>query len=662
MISELRANVKGWVYLLVCVLGFSAISQPFLDFPSWVYQGWVSLLLLVSLVVLRQLFKSGEKRGRRLLLMQRLLEGGNELYALMPVGGTSFKNPNDAWETVLGWTPEEVESMNFLEELVHPEDVLRTVEEKGDVEGGSRVYRFKNRYRTKPGTPAAEKGEYRWLQWCGAVLDGKNIYAVARDVTQEVEFERRLFLSSAIYDEAAEMYGLMKAGSDYYTSVNKAWTDVLGWTPEEIESTRFQDLMHPEDLPGTDHVKEESESGVPLQGYRNRYRTKPGSLAAQKGPYRTIEWRGSLIGEYMYGVGRDVTGEIARIKEREEAKELIDLSLSFIRIQEGKKVLWANKALLSWSGSSSEGELCAKGVESFIHPEDLATTREAQGQLLSGCASSSYRNRWRHKTGEYRWVSWSAVSADPGKIYFVGSDVHDTHQALAVLRRSNADLERVASASVHQLKSGPRSIVGLAEEILWESPELPEEHREMLLMIAEEGRKIVDLVGGLYRFSEARHLDPDELEPVSLHFLFESLVREAGRAGLGVTMAPSPDCTVLGSSRLIREMFYNIVRNASKYNTSPQPTLAVWSEIDAGFLTVYLKDNGVGLSPSEQGKIWGLYARIRPDLSEGTGVGLALCRSIAERHGGAAGVESDGHGRGCTFWVRLPAAPVQEES
>ncbi|RYE72941.1 MAG: PAS domain S-box protein, partial [Oxalobacteraceae bacterium] len=105
---------------------------------------------------------------------------------LLGVANTNgyFESVNPAWETVLGWSRDEIRTMPFRT-LVHPDDVDRTERELERLSGGQRTTQFENRYRTRA-------GDYRWLSWT-AVADGGLMYTAARDVTerkaQEAELE-----------------------------------------------------------------------------------------------------------------------------------------------------------------------------------------------------------------------------------------------------------------------------------------------------------------------------------------------------------------------------------------------------------------------------------------------------------------------------------------
>ncbi len=68
---------------------------------------------------------------------------------------------------------------------------------------------------------------------------------------------------------------------------------------------------------------------------------------------------------------------------------------------------------------------------------------------------------------------------------------------------------------------------------------------------------------------------------------------------------------------------------------------------------LYVRDNGIGIDPQYHDKVFGLFERLDPEGSEGTGIGLALVKRIVEVHGGRIRVESDGKGRGSTFCFTL---------
>ena len=78
----------------------------------------------------------------------------------------------------------------------------------------------------------------------------------------------------------------------------------------------------------------------------------------------------------------------------------------------------AASAILGWS----EGELLSMPISGFWHPDDFETTRAYRGQLIEGGRTVRFQNRYRHKDGTYRWLSWSST-AENGYIYAVGRDV-----------------------------------------------------------------------------------------------------------------------------------------------------------------------------------------------------------------------------------------------
>jgi signal transduction histidine kinase len=101
----------------------------------------------------------------------------------------------------------------------------------------------------------------------------------------------------------------------------------------------------------------------------------------------------------------------------------------------------------------------------------------------------------------------------------------------------------------------------------------------------------------------------------------------------------------------------NLLVNAVKFvNPGVKPKVLVSADENNGSVFLRIRDNGIGIKPECQQRLFGMFERIHPDGKyEGTGIGLAIVRKTIERMGGKVGVESDGF-NGSTFWIQLPKA------
>lgn len=247
------------------------------------------------------------------------------------------------------------------------------------------------------------------------------------------------------------------------------------------------------------------------------------------------------------------------------------------------------------------------------------------------------------------------------------------------LERKNRELENLVYATSHDLRSPLLNIQGFSRRIESLCAELqgklpavePAGLREALASITGDQMqkslrfilagvdKMDRLINGLLGLSRLGR-DGLHLEPLDLDTLWRDMLAvqtfSIQSADAVVAAAPLPPC--LGDATLVNQLFSNLLDNALKYRHPARPLrVSVSGRVEGKRVVYCVADNGVGIPPEHQDRVWEVFHRVRSESAvSGEGLGLSLVRRVAERHQGDAWVEST-PGEGSRFFVALPRPP-----
>jgi PAS domain S-box-containing protein len=387
-------------------------------------------------------------------------------------------------------------------------------------------------------------------------------------------------------------------------------------------------------------------------------------------------------------IASDVTEQVIARKQLLENEERFRLLANTI-----PQIVWTANAsgttdYLSEQWQTYTGQTQEEGVANFgalIHPEDASTIGAKWHQAL--VAAEPWEAEYRLKnlvSGKYRWFFGRCQplkDADGRVIKWVGSasDIHEFKEqsnwleaqvqertkALKELNQSlkisNEDLQQFAHVASHDLKEPIRKIKTFGNRLVDDySNLLPEKGKSFLNKILSATDRMYAMVEGVLSYSTMSAAEQAS-EPVDLNEVLrniqtdlEVLITEKDAT---ITFDKLP--VIEGAPVLLYQLFYNLINNSIKFSKQNEPVLinitsSVASVEGNKFAKIVVTDNGIGFDQEQAESIFTTFTRLNSkDKYEGTGLGLALCKKIVQRHSGFISASGES-GKGASFTILLP--------
>ena len=454
-------------------------------------------------------------------------------------------------------------------------------------------------------------------------------------------------------------------------SFNKACIEATGYSPDEALNKYLWDLLLvPEQVNEINAVFSELESGKPV--YEGEY-----CWINKNGGSRLVSWSFTAIRDnegHVQNVictGIDITERKLAEQKLQESEErnrkLVEFLPKMIGVHVKQKWVYMNPAGLKLLGARSEGELLGREIQEIISPEfrDIVRARVEQVQE-KGLSSPEIEQQFIRLDGAKVDVSVSSVPIDyqgePGILMFA-EDIsarkraeEELRQSHAELERSNTELQQFAYVASHDLQEPLRmvsSYMGLIERRY--KGRLDADADDFIGYAVDGAKRMRMLINDLLEYSrvgtQGKAFGPVDCETL-LNRVLDHLQLLIEDNSATVTHDRLP--TVIGDSAQLMRLFQNLIHNSLKFKNDSPPLIHVSAEQCYGDWLFSFHDNGIGIDPQYADRIFVIFQRLHDrEEYQGTGIGLAICKKIVERHGGRIWVQSE-QGKGATFFFTIP--------
>lgn len=575
---------------------------------------------------------------------------------------------NHALEKISGYSKAELLQLNSGWGIVHPDD-LQAAYEQVLVLRNSQAQLLNYNFRI-----ICKSGEIKYLSY-DAVLDKRKglIYAIGRDVTEQHAQQNLLQQKEArlksIFQNTTFGILLIDFNGKIFEA-NNTFIDRLGYPEEQFLHLHLKDIFFEED------------SSDPMSYFSNlvngsydsvfserRFKRKDGSSAWSHISCSKIILPDNekLILAVVEDIDSIKRSKQALMESEEKFRTVFESSPMGIMITKlTGDIVEVNPSIVDMFGYG-KSELVGKSILSFIYSGDLQRSKKFLSKLhQTELAEFTIEKRYVKKDGKPFWakaVISKMTTIDGEKMGIVIIENIEkkkkTEQTLEQknkeLTQINQELENFAYVASHDLQEPLRTITSFIQILEKKySNKLDKNGLQFMGFVVEGAKRMQTLIHDLLEYSRINRFN-NAYEKVDLNDIFTTVnrvLKEKIESYDALVMSENLP-TIYGSKLQLTQMFQNLIDNAIKFRGKKKPEILISVKNLNDKWEIIFKDNGIGISQEYFQRIFVIFQRLHTlEEYDGTGIGLAICKKIVERHGGDIWVESN-PGKGSVFHLTL---------
>ncbi len=460
-----------------------------------------------------------------------------------------------------------------------------------------------------------------------------------------------------------------------FIMVNAAIAELLNSTPQQMIGKRRHEFMPKEDADWHEaHDRQTIEAGRPLE-FEEHSQLQGRSIAwlTTKFPLRDAQGRIYAVAGISTDISERKRAEEAMREHRALLMAVMDGTADPVYVKDREsRILMANEALAKVAGKPLDEIVGRTDSEYYGDAAVGQVLREHDRQVMACGQSLVVEETVPTPDGERIFLSAKAPYRAPsGEVIGTVGISHDItdrkmleeelREATEELARSNVDLEQFAYVASHDLQEPLRTVSGFLKLLRDRcASQLDDKAREYIGFAVDGAHRMSQLINDLLTYSrverKGRPIEPTDAN-TALACALAGLSASIEDTGVAVTHDKLP--TVNADPTQLTQLFQNLIGNAIKFRKLDQPCrVHIGVQAEAGWWVFSVRDNGIGIDPAQHERLFAIFKRLHgQDEYPGTGIGLAICKKIVERHGGRIWVESK-LGEGATFCFTMPRGDV----
>lgn len=587
-----------------------------------------------------------------------------------------FRKVSAAAKTIWGYDPQELIGTYFIK-YVYPEDIPSSKEATREIKRGVEMRNFENRFVKKDGTLVP-------LVWSAKWDEGdRRFYSIARDAAEKIAGIAALKASEEkykvlFYNNPFPMW-IYEVETYAFLEVNEAAITHYGYTRDEFLKMTIKDIRPPEEVKKLiANDKNTNEDKIPIKGYWI-HQKKNKEIIYVEITAHFLQFEGKKTKLIL---ANDRTEQVLAQKELMKSNERYSFlsKATFDAIWDwdikADTIQWNDGVRTMFNYTDDEEVSESTWWQNNLHPDDKERVLEnLDYHIFQHIPHWQDEYRFKCADGSYKYIldrGFTVYDENKKPVRMIGAmqDLTDRKANELVLQQlnsslqkraselaeSNAELERFAYVASHDLQEPLRMVTSFLQLLEKRYKEkLDQKAHEYIEFAVDGAERMKQLILDLLEYSRV-NTTQNEKEEVDLNIIINDLKFTYSNTLLetGGSIITDELPVIKGSKTQLMQVFQNLIGNAIKYRSIEPPSIHVtWKDADK-FYEFAVADNGIGINPRFFHKIFIIFQRLHNrEHYSGTGIGLAICKKIIEKHSGKIWVESES-GKGSTFYFTLP--------